>query len=138
MGKLILIIALVILVTGCQRGKLNELSVDFNKTLIIPPIYDLPAPGSERLEDENVLKTLMLGSNNQASSNEDLVSDILSKSNTSDTNSNIRDQIDYDMGYKSEEGFFSWLLKGKSIREKNKKSSDTVDAFKEKSYQKTD
>ncbi|MGY9017011.1 MAG: hypothetical protein ACKVGX_02515 [Alphaproteobacteria bacterium] len=138
MGKLILIIGLVILVTGCQRGKLNELSVDFNKSLIIPPIYDLPAPGSDNLEDENALNTLVLGSNNQTSSNEDLVSGILSKTTTSDTNINIRDQIDYDMGYKSEEGFFSWLLKGKSMREKNKKSSDTVDAFKEKSDQNTD
>ena len=67
-----------------------------------------------------------------------MVSGILSKTTTSDTNINIRDQIDYDMGYKSEEGFFSWLLKGKSMREKNKKSSDTVDAFKEKSDQNTD
>ena len=138
MGKLILIMCLVILVTSCQRGKLNELSVDFNKSLIIPPIYDLPTPGSENLEDENTLNTLVLGSNTEASSNKDLVSGILSKTNTSDTNSNIRDQIDYDMGYKSEEGFFSWLLKGKSVREKNKKSSDTVDAYKEKSDQNTD
>ena len=56
---------------------------------------------------------------------------ILTKTNSDKVSNDIRDQIDYDTGYKSEEGFFSWLLKGKSEREKNKTSSDTVDAFAE-------
>ena len=121
------------LAIGCQRGKLNELSVDFNKSLIIPPTNDLPAPGSKSIREENKINTLVVGENNESTSNDNLVNNILTKTNSDKVSNDIRDQIDYDTGYKSEEGFFSWLLKGKSEREKNKTSSDTVDAFEEQS-----
>jgi len=133
MKNIILILTISVLAIGCQRGKLNELSVDFNKSLIIPPTNDLPAPGSKTIREENKINTLMVGDNNESISNDDLVSNILTKTNSDKVSNDIRDQIDYDTGYKSEEGFFSWLLKGKSEREKNKASSDTVDAFEEQS-----
>ena len=133
MKNIILILAFCIFIIGCQRGKLNELSVDFNKSLIIPPTNDLPAPGSKTIREENKINTLVVGENNESISNDNLVSNILTKTNLDKVNNDIRDQIDYDTGYKSEEGFFSWLLKGKSEREKNKTSSDTVDAFEEQS-----
>ena len=133
MKNIILILTISMLAIGCQRGKLNELSVDFNKSLIIPPTNDLPAPGSKTIREENKINTLVVGENNESISNDNLVSNILTKTNSDKVNNDIRDQIDYDTGYKSEEGFFSWLLKGKSEREKNKTSSDTVDAFEEQS-----
>ena len=133
MKNIILILTISMLAIGCQRGKLNELSVDFNKSLIIPPTNDLPAPGSKTIREEKKINTLVLGENNESISNDNLVSNILTKTNSDKVSNDIRDQIDYDTGYKSEEGFFSWLLKGKSEREKNKTSSDTVDAFEEQS-----
>ena len=133
MKNIILILTISLLAIGCQRGKLNELSVDFNKSLIIPPTNDLPAPGSKITREENKINTLVVGENNESISNDNLVSNILTKANSDKVSNDIRDQIDYDTGYKSEEGFFSWLLKGKSEREKNKTSSDTVDAFEEQS-----
>ena len=133
MKNIILILTISMLAIGCQRGKLNELSVDFNKSLIIPPTNDLPAPGSKTIREENKINTLVVGENNESISNDNLVSNILTKTNLDKVSNDIRDQIDYDTGYKSEEGFFSWLLKGKSEREKNKTSSDTVDAFEEQS-----
>ena len=133
MKNIILILTISMLAIGCQRGKLNELSVDFNKSLIIPPTNDLPAPGSKTIREEKKINTLVAGENNESISNDNLVNNILTKTNSDKVSNDIRDQIDYDTGYKSEEGFFSWLLKGKSEREKNKTSSDTVDAFEEQS-----
>ena len=133
MKNIILILTISMLAIGCQRGKLNELSVDFNKSLIIPPTNDLPAPGSKTIREEKKINTLVAGENNESISNDNLVSNILTKTNSDKVSNDIRDQIDYDTGYKIEEGFFSWLLKGKSEREKNKTSSDTVDAFEEQS-----
>jgi len=133
MKNLIIILTLSFIIVGCQRGKLNELSVDFNKTLIIPPVYDLPEPGQVDGIDENQVQDIIIGSNEKIFSDQTLVQDILDKTNSKDVNSDIRDQIDYETGYKNEDGFFEWLLKGKSKRENNKALGDTIDPFEENS-----
>ena len=45
--KNILIILLAIFIISCQREVKNELGLGYNKTLIVPPISDLPLPGAK-------------------------------------------------------------------------------------------
>ena len=48
MKKTFLLLVLLNLLTGCQREKVNEVGVGYNKSLIIPPTNDLPTPGSTK------------------------------------------------------------------------------------------
>ena len=48
MKKTFILLALLSLLISCQREKANEVGVGYNKSLIIPPTNDLPAPGSSQ------------------------------------------------------------------------------------------
>ena len=104
MKKTFLFLALLCFLIGCQREKANEVGVGYNKTLIVPPTNDLPAPGS----------TQELAENNRSLS--PLVSSIITQTESDQANASIIDQIDQDSGYKTDENFFQWLFKGKSKR----------------------
>ena len=132
MIKINIIFIFVLLLSSCQREKLNELGVDYNKSLIIPPTYDLPAPGSKKEEEINKINEMLIGNkSNIAISDNKIVDDILKKTNRENSNDQIRSQIDYETGYKNEEGFFRWLLKGKSKRDKKSNSEEVIDPFNE-------
>ena len=104
MKKTLFVLTLLSLLIGCQREKANEIGVGYNKTLIIPPTNDLPAPGSTQEVVES----------NQSSN--PLVDTILTQTEADQANPSIIDQIDEESGYKTDENFFQWLFKGKSKR----------------------
>ena len=104
--KKFLILSLVLLSIGCQREKMNEVGVGYNKTLIIPPSNDLPAPGSSDTNQTNTIEE----------SENPLVNSILEQTEANSANNSIIDKIDEDSGYKSDEGFFKWLFKGEKER----------------------
>ena len=104
--KNFLILFLIILSFGCQREKMNEVGVGYNKTLLIPPSNDLPTPGTNDFTQ----------SNQTGESDNSLVNSILEQTEANSANNAIIDKIDEDSGYKSDEGFFQWLIKGKSER----------------------
>ncbi|MDC0968275.1 hypothetical protein OAS25_04245 [Alphaproteobacteria bacterium] len=104
--KKFLIFPLIILSFGCQKEKMNEVGVGYNKTLIIPPSNDLPTPGTNDFTQ----------SNQTGESDNPLVNSILEQTEANSVNNAIIDKIDEDSGYKSDEGFFRWLIKGKSER----------------------
>ena len=123
----------VLLFTSCQREKLNELSVDFNQSLIIPPTYDLPDPGTKKKEEPSKVNEMLLGKGDKIeTSNDQIIKDILKKTNPENSNDSIRDTIDYETGYKNDESFFNWLIKGKSERDKLSKANKVIDPFEEK------
>ncbi len=105
MKKLILLI-LFVLTIGCQRDKKNELGVNYNKSLIIPPTNDLPDPDIQNQE---------LSSDNSKNVNS-IVKSILDQTESTKVNQNIIEKIDNNSGYKTDENFFQWLFKGKSKR----------------------
>ena len=105
MNKSFLLI-LIILIIGCQREKMNEVGVGYNKTLIIPPSNDLPTPGSSDSDQTNQIEE----------SENPLVNSILEQTEANSANNSIIDKIDEDSGYKSDEGFFKWLFKGEKER----------------------
>ena len=105
MKKLILLI-LFVLTIGCQRDKKNELGVNYNKSLIIPPTNDLPDPDIQNQE---------LSSDNSKNVNS-IVKSILDQTESTKVNQNIIERIDNNSGYKTDENFFQWLFKGKSKR----------------------
>ena len=105
MNKLFLSI-LIILIIGCQREKMNEAGVDYNKSLIVPPNNELPEPGTkiqDSLEEES-------------SNDNTLVNSILDQTEANQANTSIIQKIDDESGYKTDENFFQWLFKGKSKR----------------------
>ena len=104
MKKTFILLALLSLLIGCQREKANEVGVGYNKSLIIPPTNDLPAPGSTQ-------KTTQIDQ-----SSNPLVDSILTQTEANQANPSIIDQIDQESGYKTYENFFQWLFKGKSKR----------------------
>ena len=104
MKKLLFLLTLLSLLIGCQREKANEVGVGYNKSLIVPPTNDLPAPGSTQEVVES----------NQSSN--PLVDSILTQTEADQANPLIIDQIDEESGYKTDENFFQWLIKGKSKR----------------------
>ena len=104
--KKFLILSLVLFSIGCQREKMNEVGVGYNKTLIIPPSNDLPAPGSIDSNQTNPIEE----------SENPLVNSILEQTEANSANNSIIDKIDEDSGYKSDEGFFKWLFNGGSER----------------------
>tara|TARA_Y100000996_G_C22551577_1_gene653855 strand:- start:1842 stop:2159 length:318 start_codon:yes stop_codon:yes gene_type:complete len=105
MKKLFLII-IILLSFGCQREKMNEVGVGYNKTLIIPPSDDLPKPGSS--DEDNTESSLESGNL--------IVNSILEQTEANDIDESIIDKIDEESGYKTDENFFQWLFKGKSKR----------------------
>ena len=105
MKKLVLLILLVLTI-GCQRDKKNELGVNYNKSLIIPPTNDLPDPDIQNQE---------LSSDNSKNVNS-IVKSILDQTESTKVNQNIIEKIDNNSGYKTDENFFQWLFKGKSKR----------------------
>ena len=95
---------LLSLLIGCQREKANEVGVGYNKSLIVPPTNDLPAPGpTQEVAQSNQSLNL-------------LVDSILSQIEADQSNPSIIDQIDQQSGYKTDENFFQWLFKGKNKR----------------------
>ena len=104
MKKTFILLTLLSSLIGCQREKANEVGVGYNKSLIIPPTNDLPAPGST----QEVIQS------NQSSN--PLVDSILTQTEANQANPSIIDQIDQDSDYKTDENFFQWLFKGKSKR----------------------
>ena len=104
--KNIFILFLVLLAFGCQREKMSEVGVAYNKTLIIPPSYDLPEPKTN----------IQSNTSNISSSNNSIVDSILDQTEANDADESIIDKIDADSGYKTDENFFQWLFKGKSKR----------------------
>ena len=105
MKKLVLLI-LLSLTIGCQREKVNEVGVGYNKSLIVPTSNDLPEPGVQSQE----LSTSKPKSNNP------IVRSILEQADSNQVNESIIKKIDNDSGYKTDENFFQWLFKGKSKR----------------------
>ena len=101
MKKTFILLTLLSLLIGCQREKANEVGVGYNKSLIIPPTNDLPAPGSTQETTQS-----------DQSSNP-LVDSILAQTEANKANPSIIDQIDQESGYKTDENFFQWLLKAK-------------------------
>jgi hypothetical protein len=104
--KKFLIFSFIILSFGCQREKINEVGVGYNKSLIIPPSNDLPTPGTNDA----------IQSNQEENSSNPLVTSILEQTEANSANNSIIDKIDDDSGYKSDEGFFKWLFNGGSER----------------------
>ena len=104
MKKTLFLLTLLSLLIGCQREKANEVGVGYNKSLIVPPTNDLPTPGSSQEVVES----------NQSSN--PLVNSILTQTEADQANPSIIDQIDEESGYKTDENFFQWLIKGKSKR----------------------
>ena len=104
MKKTLFLLTLFSLLIGCQREKANEVGVGYNKSLIVPPTNDLPAPGPTK----EVVKS------NQTSNS--LVDSILTQTEAVQANPSIIDQIDEESGYKTDENLFQWLFKGKSKR----------------------
>ncbi len=105
MKKLVLLLLLVLTI-GCQREKINEVGVSYNKSLIIPPTNDLPDPN---------IKTQEL-SNGKSKIVNPVVKSILDQTESTQVNESIIEKIDNDSGYKTDENFFQWLFKGKSKR----------------------
>ncbi|MDB3973837.1 hypothetical protein N9440_03565 [Alphaproteobacteria bacterium] len=97
--KKFLIFPLIILSFGCQKEKMNEVGVGYNKTLIIPPSNDLPTPGNN-------------DANQSVESNNAIINSILEQTEANSANISIIDKIDEDSGYKTDDGFFKWLFKG--------------------------
>ena len=80
--KKFLILSLVLLSIGCQREKMNEVGVGYNKTLIIPPSNDLPAPGSIDSNQTNPIEE----------SENPLVNSILEQTEANSANNSIIDK----------------------------------------------
>ena len=103
--KSIFLILLLIVTLSCQREERNQLGVEYNKTLIIPPTNDLPKPKSSKEYTSN---------NNITNNN--VINSIFEQSNIEGADLSIIDKIDEESGYKSDENFLQWLFKGQSRR----------------------
>jgi hypothetical protein len=102
MKKLFTLI-LVLFAIGCQREKANEVGVGYNKSLIIPPINDLPEPNSQTQGEETT---------NSLSDNS-IVKSILDQTDATQVNESVIERIDNESGYKTDKNFFQWLFKDK-------------------------
>ena len=103
MKKTFILLTFLSFLVGCQREKANEVGVSHNKSLIIPPTNDLPAPGTSNNEIKD-------------HSSNSLIDSILNQTEANETDLTIIDKIDDQSGYKTDENFFQWLFKGKSKR----------------------
>ena len=104
--KKLFILILSIFIISCQREKLNEVGVGYNKSLIIPPTNDLPEPSKQNKETSTF----------NSKSDNSIVKSILDQTNSNEVNESIIEKLDNDSGYKTDENFFQWLFKGKSKR----------------------
>tara|TARA_Y200000002_G_scaffold309150_1_gene265552 strand:+ start:240 stop:554 length:315 start_codon:yes stop_codon:yes gene_type:complete len=102
--KKLFLLFLVFFSIGCQREKLNEVGVGYNKSLIIPPSNDLPEPGI-KIKDNSSIKS---------SSDNDIVKLILDQTDSIQVNESIIDKIDNESGYKTDKNFFQWLFQDKT------------------------
>ena len=105
MKKLVLLILLVLTI-GCQREKVNEVGVGYNKTLIVPPSNDLPEPGTQNKDEYSI----------KSSNDNTIVKSIIDQTDAAQAKESIIEKIDNESGYKTDENFFQWLFKGKSKR----------------------
>ena len=105
MKKLFFII-LILATFGCQREKMSDVGVGYNKTLILPPSNDLPDPSAKA--QDNPLEN--------SSGKTKLLKKILDQTEATKADNSIIDRIDDQSGYKTDENFFQWLFKGKSKR----------------------
>ena len=103
MKKLVLLLLLVLTI-GCQREKISEIGVSYNKSLIIPPSNDLPDPDIQTQEVSNGKSKFI----------NPVVKSILDQTESKQVNESIIEKIDTDSGYKTDENFFQWLFKGKN------------------------
>ena len=101
--KNIILVFLAFCTISCQREVNNELGLGYNKTLIIPPISDLPLPGSN-------------GNKNFKNNDNPVINSILNQTNSKDADPAILNKIDSDSGYETDENLFQKLFKGKSKR----------------------
>lgn len=128
--KFILLFLMIPLFFACQREKLNELGIDFNEALIVPPQYDLPSPGEPQVVSKNIIEEIMdVKTSNDKNEVDSLVSQILIKTGAYNSSDTIRAAIDYDTGYKNDVGFFKWMISGASVKSKIKTSNQVVDPF---------
>ena len=86
---------------ACQREKVSEVGVGYNKTLIIPPTNDLPIPGSTENSSEI------------SKSRSPLVQSILDQTEATKADPSIIKKIDEDSGYSTDESIFDKLFKSK-------------------------
>ena len=103
--KSIFLILLLIVTLSCQREERNQLGVEYNKTLIIPPTNDLPKPKSKKEYTSNKNIT-----------DNNVINSIFEQSNIKEADPSIINKIDEESGYNSDENFLQWLFKGKSKR----------------------
>ena len=103
--KSIFLILLLIVTLSCQREERNQLGVEYNKTLIIPPTNDLPKPKSKKEYNSNKNIT-----------DNNVINSIFEQSNIKGADPSIINKIDEESGYNSDENFLQWLFKGKSKR----------------------
>ena len=104
--KILLILIFALFTIGCQRDKISDLGVGYNKTLILPPNNILPKPGSNDPDS----------SKDMSSSENNIVISIIDRTEENIIDENIIEKIDNVSGYKTDENFFQWLFKGKSKR----------------------
>lgn len=104
--KILLILIFTFFTIGCQRDKISDLGVGYNKTLILPPNNILPKPGSNDLDSSKDI----------SSSENNIVISIIDRTEENIIDENIIEKIDNVSGYKTDENFFQWLFKGKSKR----------------------
>tara|TARA_B100000900_G_C20467020_1_gene669709 strand:- start:248 stop:559 length:312 start_codon:yes stop_codon:yes gene_type:complete len=98
--KNFVLLILLVFTLGCQREKMNEVGVGYNKTLIVPPSNDLPKPGGTNQEDTQIL----------SSNDNPLVNSILDKTDASKIDDSVVNKIDNESGYKTDKNFFQWLF----------------------------
>ena len=99
--KFLLYIIFLVMLLACQREKVSDVGVGFNKTLIIPPTNDLPIPGSSENSSEI------------SKSSSPLVQSILDQTEATNADPSIIKKIDEDSGYSTDESLFDKLFKSK-------------------------
>ena len=87
-NNLSIIFFFLIVLSSCQREKLNELGIEFNKSLLVPPKYDLPEPGSISKMDEE--DPDIIDNSKISDSSISLVGDILEQTNSYNVDGSVR------------------------------------------------
>jgi hypothetical protein len=99
--KFLLYITFLLMLLACQREKVSDVGVGYNKTLLIPPTNDLPTPGTSQNTSEN------------SKSSSPLVQSILDQTEATNADPAIIKKIDEDSGYSTDEGLFNKLFNSK-------------------------
>ena len=100
--KNIFLVLFIFITVCCQRETRNDLGVGYNKTLIIPPTYDLPAPNNSFEKDLE-----------SAGSSNPVINSILNQTDAINANPNIINKIDNESGYETDQTLFDRLFKDK-------------------------